>query len=122
MKRLVLVLCSELLLSLIRGTAVSAQTFEQHASAAANRDGGPSAGKVDLTSATIADLNSAFAGGALTSKKLTEFYFARIAEYDKKGPAINAVLYLNPNAMAEARALDAERKAHKSADRCTASP
>jgi hypothetical protein len=33
--------------------------------------------------------------------------------YDKQGPAINAVISLNPNALAEAKALDAERKAGK---------
>jgi amidase len=40
-------------------------------------------------------------------------YLARIAAYDKAGPAINAVIYLNPNALAEARKLDAERRAGK---------
>ena len=38
-------------------------------------------------------------------------YLARIAAYDKQGPNINAVIALNPNAVSEARALDAERKA-----------
>ena len=37
-------------------------------------------------------------------------YLARIAAYDKTGPAINAMIYLNPNALAEAQALDAERR------------
>jgi amidase len=36
---------------------------------------------------------------------------ARIAAYDKQGSTINAVISLNPNALSEARALDAERKA-----------
>lgn len=66
---------------------------------------------LDLTSATIADVNAAFAKGTLTSEKLVEFYLARIAAYDKQGPTINAVITLNPNALAEARKLDAERKA-----------
>ncbi len=66
---------------------------------------------LDLTSATIADVNAAFAKGTLTSEKLVEFYLARIAAYDKQGPTINSVITLNPNALAEARKLDAERKA-----------
>ena len=69
--------------------------------------------QVDLANATIADLNSAFTKGTLTAEKLTELYLARIAAYDKQGPTINAVITLNPNALREARALDAERKAGK---------
>ena len=65
----------------------------------------------DLTTATIADIDAAFAAGKLTSEKLTAMYLARIAAYDKQGPAINAVITLNPDALAVARALDAERKA-----------
>jgi amidase len=65
----------------------------------------------DLSTATIADINAAFDSGALTSEKLVQLYLNRIAAYDKQGPTLNAVLYLNPNALSEARALDAERKA-----------
>jgi amidase len=64
----------------------------------------------DLTSASIADINAAFDAGALTSEKLTQLFLARIDAYDKKGPKLNAVLWLNPRALAEARALDAERE------------
>jgi amidase len=66
---------------------------------------------LDLADATIADLNAAFNSGRLTAETLTARYLARIAAYDKQGPAINAVISLNPNALREARALDAERKA-----------
>jgi amidase len=66
---------------------------------------------VDLADATIADLNVAFNSGRLTAETLTARYLARIDAYDKQGPAINAVISLNPNALREARALDAERKA-----------
>src|SRR5262245_47519705 len=69
--------------------------------------------QIDLATATIADLNAAFGKGALTAEKLTEIYLARIAAYDKQGPTINAVISLNPKALSEARALDAERKAGK---------
>ncbi|HEY0947759.1 MAG TPA: amidase family protein [Opitutaceae bacterium] len=64
----------------------------------------------ELTSATIADINAAFEAGALTSEKLTQLYLARIAAYDQAGPKLNAVIHLNEKALAEARALDAERK------------
>jgi len=69
------------------------------------------AADLDLTSATIADLDAALNSGALTSEKLVQLYLARIAAYDKQGPIINAVITLNPRALDEARALDAERKA-----------
>src|SRR5687767_2232129 len=67
--------------------------------------------QVDLADATIADLNAAFRNGTLNAETLTQMYLARIAAYDKQGPGINAVISLNPKALSEARALDAERKA-----------
>ena len=71
------------------------------------------AASINVETATIADLQAAFQKGTLTSEKLTQIYLARIQAYDKQGPTINAVITLNPNALAEARALDAERKAGK---------
>lgn len=66
---------------------------------------------LDLTSASIRELNEAIDAGALTSERLVELSLARIAAYDNSGPAINAVLYLNPDALERARELDAERAA-----------
>ena len=65
---------------------------------------------VDVTAATIEDLNRAFDDGTLTSEQLVERYLARIAAYDDAGPALNAVIALNPNAVERARELDAERR------------
>lgn len=65
--------------------------------------------ELDLTSATIAEINEALDAGALTSERLVELCLARIAAYDDRGPRINAVLSLNPGAGQRARALDAER-------------
>lgn len=64
----------------------------------------------ELTQANIADINAAFAAGALTSEKLTSLYLARISAYDQAGPKLNAVIHLNAKALEEARALDAERQ------------
>src|SRR4051812_38698510 len=66
---------------------------------------------IDVDSATIAELNAALDAGALTSEKLVQMCLARIAAYDRKGPSLHAVMALNPKALDEARALDAERKA-----------
>ena len=63
----------------------------------------------ELTKASIADINAAFDAGALTSEQLVQMYLDRIAAYDEAGPKINAVLALNADALATARALDAER-------------
>lgn len=65
----------------------------------------------DLSTATVADINAAFDAGALTSEKLTRLYLARIAAYDQAGPRLNTVIALNPDALAQARELDIERKA-----------
>jgi len=64
----------------------------------------------DLQTATVAEINAAIDAGALSSEKLVRLYLNRIEAYDKKGPKINSVITLNPGALEEARALDAERK------------
>lgn len=70
-----------------------------------------SAATFNLSTATVADMNAAMDAGALSSEKLISLYLARIEAYEKNGPAVNSIIYLNPNALAEARSLDAERKA-----------
>ena len=71
------------------------------------------AATLNIETATIADIEGAYKTGNLTAERLTQAYLARIAAYDKKGPAINAVITLNPKALTEAKSLDAERKAGK---------
>ena len=64
----------------------------------------------DLDSATIADLNAAFNAGSLTAERLVQLCLARIQAYDRQGPALRAVIAINPKALETARMLDAERK------------
>lgn len=64
---------------------------------------------IDITSASIADLNRLFDAGALTSAQLVQHYLDRIEAYDDAGPRLNAVIMINPNALTRARELDAER-------------
>ena len=71
------------------------------------------AATLNIETATIADLDAAYATGKLTSAKVVDAYLKRISAYDKQGPDIHSVITLNPKAMAEAKALDAERKAGK---------
>jgi amidase len=64
----------------------------------------------ELDEITIADLQAGMASGKFTARSITEKYLARIEEIDKKGPALNSVLEVNPDALAIAGALDQERK------------
>jgi amidase len=67
----------------------------------------------DPTEQSIAALQSAMASGTTSAEALTAAYFDRIARYDHDGPQHRSVLSLNPNALANARALDQQRKAGK---------
>jgi amidase len=74
----------------------------------------PSAGKgLALEEATIEALQAGMAAGRWTSADLVRRYRARIRALDQAGPRLNSVLELNPDALAIAKALDAERKAGK---------
>ncbi len=65
----------------------------------------------ELEEATIAQLQQWMVSGRYTSRALCEMYLKRISEVDRTGPAIRSVLQHNPDALAIADSLDAERKA-----------
>lgn len=65
----------------------------------------------ELDEVTVADLQGGMKSGEFTARSLAQKYLDRIAEIDKQGPAINAIIELNPDALSIADALDAERKA-----------
>jgi len=60
--------------------------------------------------ATIAQLQADMSSGKLTSVELTQFYITRILKLDQKGPGVNSVIELNPDAAAQARDADAMRR------------
>jgi Asp-tRNA(Asn)/Glu-tRNA(Gln) amidotransferase A subunit family amidase len=60
---------------------------------------------------TIDDIHAAYKSGQLTCRQLVQTYLDRIDSYDKKGPAINAIITLNSEALKEADRLDAAFKA-----------
>src|SRR5690242_4880994 len=64
----------------------------------------------DLQDATVAQLQDAMRTGARTSHSICAAYLARIAELD---PKLHAVIETNPEALAIADRLDAERKANR---------
>ncbi len=61
--------------------------------------------------ASIASLQQMMTAGALTARDLVTAYTARIQQMDAQGPRLRSVIELNPDALAIAAALDAERAA-----------
>lgn len=77
---------------------------------AASLSGGPAPQIDDLLEHSVAELGALMQRGALTSRELTQRFLTRIAQMDKTGVAINAVIELNPDALAMAEQRDAARK------------
>src|SRR5687768_1671436 len=98
MKHVVATLTTVCCLALSFGHTIHAQTGVHQGTA-----------QLNLVEATVPELLKALQTGLITSEQLVQMYLARIAAYDDAGPALNAFLTVNPNAVAEARALDAAR-------------
>ena len=67
------------------------------------------AASYDVTGKSISDLQAAMNAGEVSSVELAQAYLERIAAYDQAGPALNAVLFINPDVLQDAAALDEER-------------
>jgi amidase len=96
--------------SVAAGAAASAAAGVAQAAGAANVHGGAASSILD---AGVHEQQAQMAAGKLSAKSLVQQYLARIAAIDKAGPRINAVIELNPDAIAIAEQLDRERKAGK---------
>ena len=68
---------------------------------------------VPVEEQSIDQLSAAMATGQASSESITQAYLARIAKMDRAGPTLRAVIAVNPDALAQARAADARRKAGK---------
>ncbi len=64
----------------------------------------------ELDEITIPELQDGMKSGRFTAQALAEKYLERIDSLDKRGPAVNAVIEINPDALSIARDLDRERK------------
>ena len=73
--------------------------------------GGPDTTRFDVFERSIPELSAAMASGEVTARELVESYLARIDAFDQQGPALNAMVVLNPAALDTADRLDAERAA-----------
>ena len=60
--------------------------------------------RVDET--TIAGIHDALKSGRVTCRALVDMYLRRIQAYDKNGPALNAIVGINPDAQRQADDLD----------------
>src|SRR5262249_57244935 len=58
--------------------------------------------------ASIADIQAALQARTLTCRALVQMYLDRIEAYDKKGPALNAIVAINADALKTAADLDAK--------------
>jgi amidase len=76
--------------------------------AKADTDRAPPPGEIEEWS--LSDIATSFTDGRLTAAQLTQWYLARIDELDRHGPALRAVIEINPRALETAAALDLERK------------
>ena len=64
----------------------------------------------DVTERSIADVHAALQSGTITCRNIVQRYLDRIAAYDKQGPAINAIIVVNPRALSVADSLDTARR------------
>jgi amidase len=63
-----------------------------------------------LEEATVSNLAERMKTGELSAARITELYLERIEDLDRRGPTLNSVIEVNPDALAIAAALDAEYK------------
>jgi amidase len=69
-----------------------------------------STGPFRILEATIDDIHSAYQSGHLTCRQLVQMYLDRIEVFDKKGPAINAIITISSRALEDADRIDAAYK------------
>ena len=71
----------------------------------------PPSQAIDVTELSAVDAQKKLGSGEFTSRELVQAYLDRIGRIDKSGPSLNSIIELNPDALRQADALDAERKA-----------
>jgi amidase len=97
------------------GGAAAILTGTREATSLAARPGLSDAGVpgFELQEVTIADLQERMQKSQASAVQIAEAYLNRIADLDRKGPTLRSVLETNPDALDDAKRLDAERKAGK---------
>jgi amidase len=82
-----------------------------HADSAARAHSPAAPPEFELSERTVAELQAGMREGKWSSEQITELYLWRIEQVDRRGPNVNSVLETNPDALARAAELDAERRA-----------
>jgi len=101
----------EFLKSLPSGAAVAGALATVDLDAQGGRRGAAtSGGTFELDEMTIDELGRAMQTGRYTVRRIVELYLARIEAMNRRGPMLGAVIETNPDALAIADGLDAERK------------
>lgn len=72
--------------------------------------GSAAAAPYDVAEKDIATLQADLSAGRVTSQELVRAYLKRIDAIDRNGPSLHSVIAVNPNALRDARTLDAERR------------
>src|SRR3989442_1781684 len=67
-----------------------------------------------LQEATIANIRDAFVAGQITCAQLTRLYLDRIDAYNLRGPALHAIITVNPKSMDTATEMDRQYSANPS--------
>src|SRR3954464_14768738 len=88
-----------ILVSILGAAALAAQQPQQPQAP-------PAAAPFRVEEATIAQMHEAIKAGRLTCRALVDTYLRRIEAYDRNGPAINAIVLVNPEAQKLADDLD----------------
>ena len=66
----------------------------------------------ELEEFDVKQLQNGLASGKFSSRQLVDLYSSRIDALDRHGSKLNSIIEMNPEAMAIAEQMDAERKAH----------
>ena len=72
--------------------------------------GATASAELPFGESTIAELQAAMTAGSLTSEEIVRRHLERIDALDRRGPALHAMITVNPDALDIARALDRERR------------
>jgi amidase len=74
-------------------------------------DSRPAPPEFELSEVSVAELRDGMRTGKWTAERLAELYLWRIEQVDRRGPNVNSVLEINPDALAIAAERDVERRA-----------
>ncbi|MGL6269940.1 MAG: amidase [Chitinophagaceae bacterium] len=99
--------------SFLKNSSLAGLTMATGSLISLNEKMTPETDDFTLLETTIDELQQKMKSGVYTSRSITEIYLKRIEAIDKKGPGLNAVMELNPDALKIADEMDRERKSGK---------